>query len=119
MPHRFAALPWRAVVLGTLVLAGFQAHGQSSWPSRPVHLVVANPPGAITDVVARLYADSLSKSVRQPVLVDNRPGADGLIGAEAAARSAADGYSFFVASQSFVAIDPHTFKSLPVDPARV
>ena len=122
MLRSFAALPFRSllrvVLLVACVAAGFPAEGQLSWPSKPVHLVVANPPGAITDVVARLYADQLARAVGQPVIVENRPGADGLIGAEAAAHSASDGYSFFVASQSFVAIDPHTFKALPVDPAR-
>ena len=80
--------------------------------------MVANPPGAITDVVARLYADALARALGQPIVVDNRPGGDSLIGAEAAARSAPDGSTFFVTSQSFVAIDPHTFKALPVDPER-
>ena len=115
MPHPFS-FP-KAVVL-VFLCGALHAEAQAPWPARPIHLVVANPPGAITDVVARLFADSLSKTVRQPVLIDNRPGGDGLIGAEAAARSFPDGYTFFVASQSFVAIDPHTHKSLSVDPAR-
>jgi tripartite-type tricarboxylate transporter receptor subunit TctC len=88
------------------------------WPSKPIRIVVANAPGAVTDVVARLYAELLARSVGQPVVIDNRPGADGLIGATAAARSAPDGYTYYVASQSFIAIDPHIHAAPPVDPAK-
>jgi tripartite-type tricarboxylate transporter receptor subunit TctC len=80
--------------------------------------VVANSPGAGTDLAARGFSNNLSQLVGQSVVVENRPGADGLIAAESVARSAPDGYSLFFASQSFFGIDPHIKKSMPVDPVR-
>jgi tripartite-type tricarboxylate transporter receptor subunit TctC len=107
------------IVLLTAVLpllAG-TAHSQS-WPAKPVRVVVANSPGAGTDIAARVFTGSLSQRVSQSVVVENRPGADGYIAAETVARSAPDGYTLFFASQSFFGIDPHIKKSMPVDPVR-
>ena len=89
-----------------------------AWPVKPVRLVVSNSPGSATDVAGRVFADQLSKQVARAVAVENRPGGDGFIGAQAVISSPPDGYTLFFASQSTVAIDPHLHKSMPFDPAR-
>ena len=89
-----------------------------AWPVKPIHLIVGNAPGAAVDTGARIIANSLSVSLGQAVVVDNRPGADGYIAAEAVVRAPPDGYTLFLASQSVVAIDPHLKKSMPVDVER-
>jgi tripartite-type tricarboxylate transporter receptor subunit TctC len=93
------------------------AHSQQ-WPSKPIRLVVANSAGAATDVAGRVFADQLARRIGTAVAVDNRPGGDGMIGAQAVVSSAPDGYTLFFASQSTVAIDPALHKSMPFDPVR-
>ena len=92
--------------------------GAQAWPVKPVRLVVANAPGAAVDTGARIIANSLAAKLGQTVVVDNRPGADGYIAAEAIVRSAPDGYTLFFASQSVIAVDPHIKKSMPFDVER-
>ena len=94
------------------------AHAQQPWPARPVRLVVSNSAGSATDVASRVFADNLSRRIERPVTVENRPGGDGLVGAQAVVSSAPDGYTLFFASQSTVAIDPSLRKSMPFDPVR-
>jgi tripartite-type tricarboxylate transporter receptor subunit TctC len=94
-----------------------QAHAQA-WPSKPVRLIVAFAPGAQPDIIARLLGDRLSRSLGQQVIVDNRPGTANLIGAQAAARAAPDGYTFLFATSAALVTNPLTFKSLPYDPVR-
>jgi tripartite-type tricarboxylate transporter receptor subunit TctC len=88
------------------------------YPSKPVRLLVGNAPGAGPDYVARLLANHMARGLGQPWVVENRPGADGMIAAEATARSAPDGYTLMLSSQGPVAIDMHIRKSLPIDPAK-
>jgi tripartite-type tricarboxylate transporter receptor subunit TctC len=94
-----------------------QAHAQA-WPAKPVRLIVAFAPGAQPDIIARLLGDRLSRPLGQQVIVDNRPGTANLIGAQAAARAAPDGYTFFFATSAALITNPLTFKSLPYDPVR-
>ncbi len=96
----------------------FSVHAQQPWPTKPVRLVVANSAGAATDVAARVFADQLSRRVDKPIAVENRPGGDGLVGAQAVVSSPPDGYTLFFASQSTVAIDPNLRKQMPFDPVR-
>jgi hypothetical protein len=86
------------------------------WPTRPVRLLVPYPPGGSTDVAARLLADYLSRSIGQQVFVENRSGAGGVVGMEAAVRSAPDGYTVLVAPDN-VSSAAHLFK-LTFDPLR-
>jgi tripartite-type tricarboxylate transporter receptor subunit TctC len=99
------------------LLMGVPAEGlaQSNWPNRPFRLLVGNSAGAGPDIVARLLADHMSRRVGQPWVVENRPGADGMIAAEATARSAPDGYTLMLSSQSPVAVEMHIKKALPID----
>jgi tripartite-type tricarboxylate transporter receptor subunit TctC len=88
------------------------------YPAKPIRLVVPWPAGGITDSASRMLAQSLSPRLGQPVVVENRPGANGQIGADNVAKSAPDGYSLFVASAEPLAINPHVYKSLPYDPVQ-
>jgi tripartite-type tricarboxylate transporter receptor subunit TctC len=88
------------------------------WPTRPLRIIVSQPPGTSPDITARFLADRLSRLVAQPVVVENRPGGQNVIGAQAAAKSPADGYNFFFATTAAVITNPLTFKALPYDPAR-
>ena len=106
-----------AATLACLSLMGDGAHAQS-WPSRPIKIIVPTGAGAATDVMARLMADSVTRGLGQPVIVENPPGASGLIAHQSAARAAPDGYTFLFTNTSGLAINPVSFKSIPYDPTR-
>lgn len=89
-----------------------------TYPGRPVRLVVPFAAGGTTDVVARLLTQKLPERLGQPVIVENRPGGDTIIGAEAVAKAAPDGHTLFFATSSTISILPHTRKELPYDPFR-
>lgn len=86
------------------------------WPSRPVRMVVAYPPGGSTDVAGRLLAERLGKSLGQQVIVDNRGGAGGTVGAGSVVRAEPDGYTLLLAASPEVSIAPTTMKALAYDP---
>ena len=108
--------------IGPLLLAallGVSSHaGAQDWPARPVKFILSQAPGTSPDITARFLADRLSRLWNQSVVVENRPGGQNVPGAQAAARSAADGYNFFYATTAAIVSNPYTFKSLPYDPAR-
>jgi len=107
-----------AVFLGAAILAAqFAAAQTETYPGRPVRLIVAFPPGGSVDVVARQVAPRLSESLGQPVVVDNRSGASGNIGTEAAARAKPDGYTLLIHTIPFVA-NVHLYKEMPYDPLK-
>ncbi len=93
------------------------AHAQS-WPSKPVRLIVPYPAGGLTDVLARGIAAEVVKVWGHPLLVENRPGASQMIGAEAIAKSAPDGYTIGMMDKTPLAINPWLFSKLPYDPAK-
>ncbi len=97
-------------------LAAGAAHAQTSYPSRPIKFIAPFPPGGSTDVLCRLLGLKLAEGLGQPVTVDNRPGASGNIGHEAAARAAPDGYTILISSSSTLVNNVHLFKSLRYDP---
>jgi tripartite-type tricarboxylate transporter receptor subunit TctC len=110
-----------ACVLGAaLALAGFahSAFAQPAWPARTVRLVAPFPPGNSSDVIARAIADKLAQRLGQPVIVENRAGASGVIGTEAVARAAPDGYTIALASLSPITIVPAVSKRVPYDPVK-
>ncbi len=106
-----------AAILAATASTQSQAQTQG-WPSRPIKVIVPTGAGAATDVMARLMADSVTHGLGQPVVVENQPGASGLIAHQNAARSAPDGYTFLFTNTSGLATNPVSFKSLPYDPAR-
>jgi tripartite-type tricarboxylate transporter receptor subunit TctC len=103
-----------------LLLAAFlfsSIHAQP-YPQKPVRMIVPFPPGGATDVFARLLAAKLTESMGQQFIVEQRPGASGVIGAELAARAAPDGYTLWVGQASNLAINQHLMKKLPYDPVK-
>lgn len=100
-----------------LMLAA-SAWSQDVFPSKPLRLVVPAPPGGLTDTVARLLADGLQSDLRQTVVVDNRPGAAGLIGTQAEEDAPADGYTLLMTSTNNHVMAPLTQKSARIDPVR-
>jgi len=86
-----------------------------AWPDKPVKLIVNFPPGGVADTLARAIAPGISEAIKQPVVVENRPGANGAIGADAVAKSAADGYTFLVTSGGAMTVDPFIYPNLPYD----
>ncbi|MCY0852859.1 tripartite tricarboxylate transporter substrate binding protein [Cupriavidus sp. D39] len=101
------------VVLAALPLAAVQAH--AAYPDKPIRLVVPYTPGGVTDLLARAVAKALSERVQQSVIVDNRAGAGGNIGAEVVAKSPADGYTLLMGSAATQAINASLYKRLPYD----
>jgi tripartite-type tricarboxylate transporter receptor subunit TctC len=91
------------------------AFADDAWPSRTVTFIAASAPGGATDLYARLMADFLTKSLKQPFVVENRPGGSGNAGAGTVARAAPDGYTFLVAGTQSLVINPSLFKNLPFD----
>ena len=109
-----ASLLFVAGSLGT-VPGHAEGSAASAFPQKPIRMVVTFPAGGGTDALARLIGTDISKSMGQPVVVDNRPGASGNIGAEYVAKSPADGYTLLIVNSSF-AINPSVFKKLQFDP---
>ena len=98
-------------------LAAAAAHAQEAWPSRPVHVVVPYTPGTGGDILARLLGPRLSERWKTPVVVENRVGATGNIGADHVAKSAADGHTLLLTATSF-ATNPALSRTLPFDPVK-
>ena len=108
-------------ILPTLLLCALavatRAHAQA-WPSKPLRLIVPYTAAGSTDQLSRALAQRLGDALGQPVLVENRPGANTIIGAEAAAKSEPDGYTLFMGSSGSLAVNPSLYAKLPYDPAR-
>lgn len=102
-------------VLAAALLGLSTAADAQSWPSKPVRWVLGFPPGGGTDFVARLVAAELSRSLGQTVVVENRPGAGGIIGAEAAARAAPDGYTLWTGDNGTLVLNPLLYRKLPYE----
>lgn len=100
-----------------LIAAFSVAHAQESYPSRPVRLILPFPPGGPTDILGRLIGERLGARLGQPVVTENRGGAGGNVGAEAAARSAPDGYTIVLVAPS-LAISPTLYSKLNYDPVK-
>ncbi|MDN3565310.1 tripartite tricarboxylate transporter substrate-binding protein [Paeniroseomonas aquatica] len=106
----------RAALAAAFLPLGRPAGAQADYPSRPVRLVVGYPAGGSTDVVARLLAERLGRSLGQPVIVENRPGASGTLGADAVAKAAPDGHTLLVGASGEMAIARATLRSIPYAP---
>jgi tripartite-type tricarboxylate transporter receptor subunit TctC len=94
------------------------AQATPDYPARPVRIVVPFAPGGATDVLARMIGGKLTEAWGQQVVVENKPGAGGNIGAEAGARAAADGYTLTLCAAGFMAVNPSLYAKLPYDPVR-
>jgi tripartite-type tricarboxylate transporter receptor subunit TctC len=103
---------------GALSTQSACAQAAGAYPTKPIRLIVALPAGGPTDILARLIAQPLAANLGQPIVVDNRPGAGGNIGAELVARSPADGYTLFMGTSGPLAINASLYKSIGYDPLR-
>src|SRR5438552_8598840 len=104
--------------LAAILLFAVTSAGAQSYPERPVRVLVGYPPGGGTDLVARLIQQPLSERWRQPVVVENRPGANAIIATEAVVKAKPDGYTLLMAYATELAVNPATHKKLPYDPVR-
>ena len=105
-------------LLCTLGLAGTAAAQGGTWPARPIRLVIGYPPGGSTDIAGRLLAEALGRRLGQQIVVDNRTGAGGTVGALAVVRAEPDGYTLLLAASPEVSIAPTTMKAMPYDPVK-
>lgn len=107
----------RGLVLGLMVLGCAPTFAQT-WPAKPVKVVTAFAAGSASDMVARLLAQELQTEYGQAFIVENKPGASGIIAAEFVAKAPADGYTFLLSTNTINSGNPHLFKKLPYDPIK-
>src|SRR6059036_94814 len=113
MTHRWIAF---AVVSALMMGTAAAQERPDAFPTRSIKIVVPFPAGGPSDVLARMIGQKMSEDWGQPVVVENRPGANTVIGAQAAAKAAADGYTLFMAIDSSLVMNQYLHKSLPYDP---
>ncbi|MCW5745189.1 MAG: tripartite tricarboxylate transporter substrate binding protein [Alphaproteobacteria bacterium] len=106
-----------SLMLASAAVASAQAQSQA-WPSKPIRLIAPYPPGGQTDVVARYFAEKLQATLGQTVIVENKAGAQGIVGTEAAKNAPPDGYTFVYVNVSTICINPFVHTRLPYDAAR-
>ena len=104
--------------LAAIALAGALPAAAQDYPTKPIKIISPFGPGTATDTVARVIGNELGKLTGQAVVIENKPGAEGQIGAQAAAAAAPDGYTVFITTQTTQAINPHVYKSLTYDPVK-
>ncbi|MFM8920525.1 MAG: Bug family tripartite tricarboxylate transporter substrate binding protein [Limnohabitans sp.] len=118
---------WLQTSLHSLVISAFTmgalstvtgAMAQAAYPSKPISLVVPYPPGGATDIIGRIMAQAMSKSLGQPVVVENKAGAGTVIGAAEVAQAQADGYTLLISSNTTFTVNPAIKAKLPYDPVK-
>jgi tripartite-type tricarboxylate transporter receptor subunit TctC len=110
--------PIRMSAAALVLLLPLQVWSQAGYPNRTVRILVGFPPGQATDVVARAIAQRLTETMGQQFIVDNRPGAAGIIGSEQAAKATPDGYTLLMSSSGPLAVNPGLYSKLPYDPVK-
>jgi tripartite-type tricarboxylate transporter receptor subunit TctC len=108
-------MPRPAALLLVALFAAALPAGAQEWPAKPVRIVVAYPPGGGIDILGRQIADKLTAAWKQPVIVENRPGANTIVATDAVAKSAPDGYTVLLTSDATFSINPHLYAKLPFD----
>jgi len=103
---------------GAAALLTGQAWAQAPYPSRPIRLVIGYAPGGGNDLIARIVAAKLQEKLGQPVVVENKPGAQSIVAAEIVAKAPTDGYTLLVAPSGVLSINPAVYSKLPYDPAK-
>jgi len=106
----------KIALLAAALCGPLAASAQSDWPTKPLRMIVPFPPGGVTDIVARAVGAKLGAELGQQVVIDNKAGASGAIGAELGAKAAPDGYTLIMGNISTLAINPVTFAKLAYDP---
>ena len=108
----------RATTLFALMLQSLAPAAADTWPDRPIKIIVSQAAGGTPDIICRIISDKLSDLLGQRVVVENRPGGANVVGAQAAAHAAPDGYTLFFATAAALVSNPHTYKTLPYDPVK-
>ncbi|MBS3018843.1 hypothetical protein DJFAAGMI_01577 [Comamonas sp. PE63] len=106
------------ITLFTCTIAMTGAHASDAYPNRPIRLIVPYPPGGLADTFSRSLAKSISDKLKQPVIVENKPGANQVIGVESVLRAPADGYTMFLGSMTSLATNIGIYRQLTYDPAK-
>lgn len=109
---------FRATALAIAASCAFSALASDDYPNKPIRIVVGFPAGQGTDTIARAVAPKLQAELGQPLIVDNRPGAGGILGQQAAASAAPDGYTILFTSAGPMAVNPGVYEKLPYDPVK-
>jgi len=118
-PSSLARRRWLAALAAlamSIAIAPLPADAQSEWPNRTIRIIVPFGPGGASDILARLIAKELTEKLKQPVIVENKPGAGGTVGADLVAKSAPDGYTLLLADSSVVMTFPWLYPKLPYAP---
>jgi tripartite-type tricarboxylate transporter receptor subunit TctC len=105
----------RVFVLAALVLGLAPSVLAQSWPSKPIKIIIPFPPGNTTDIMARLIGPKITERLGQPIIVENRPGASGMLGLDYVAKAAPDGYILAAGQGGNMVVLPHTSKNIPYD----
>ena len=114
MRHRLAALRAAALVSLAAIGAVMPAAAQTgAWPERAIRVVLPFPPGGPSDIVMRQAAEKMQVALKQPIVIDNKPGAGGNLGTAEVARAAPDGYTWLFGPDSLVTVNPHVYKQMP------
>ncbi len=113
-------LPGTPLWVAAAIAVGLSGHAtaQDAYPTKPIKIIVPYSAGGGVDTVARLLAEQLRDTLKQPVIVDNKPGASGMIGAQAAAKSPPDGYTLLLAAAGEIVVNPHLYKKMGYSPER-
>jgi tripartite-type tricarboxylate transporter receptor subunit TctC len=115
MNARFVAALASTTRIALLAALGAGTALAQTYPNKPIRILIAQAPGSATDVISRLVGNRLSEALGQPIVIEARPGAGGVVGTEAAARSAPDGYTLFMANNSTHGSNPAVYAKLPYD----
>jgi tripartite-type tricarboxylate transporter receptor subunit TctC len=119
MVQPFAAARWLCkLVLALSSVACATVAVAQTWPDKPIKLVVPYPPGGLTDTLARSIAEPLAKALEQSIVIDNKPGAGTLLGAQSVARSPADGLTLLMATSTTLGVSPALYRNGMIDPVR-
>jgi tripartite-type tricarboxylate transporter receptor subunit TctC len=119
MTIRFVAIRFAIAALVALVAAHVPTPAQTqAWPNRPINMIVSFGAGGTADILARMIGEELSTALGQPVVIENRPGAGGNLGAQAVARAEPDGYTLLMSGSPTHSVGPHLFKNLSYDPMK-
>ena len=109
---------WIIRTLAVMAVCAPVAHADTGFPNKPIRVVVPFAPGGTTDVLARAVAVKMQESLGQAIVIDNKPGAGGNVGADNVAKAAPDGYTLLLATPGPLSINPSLFKTLPFNPER-
>lgn len=118
MPKAITNISRTLIGVALAAAAVTTAYAQASYPSRPVRLVVSQAPGGSSDAIARMWAEHAGKAIGATIVVENKPGAGGLIAAQSALNAPADGYTLLLGSVSLMVLNQFTYKPLPYNPEK-